>query len=434
MTDIELPEGASITLMEDGRKRFLLRMKDQYGQAFRKRYATAKLATKDAWAKAEEFARGASASDATIERVWADLKERLRGNVTPGHYERVERIAQALIRDGLNDLKRPDYGTRFAKWLQKLEANWWVGLKGDGKFQRKSPHTLSVAHKDTIQRQAQRLVRHATQMAPPLLTVSPLASLDRLLTAGDHKVIPTFALSELRVLVSDKARWNGRFGQGDPWWLPACLGAYTGARPVEFMHLRWEWIRWEEEKIQLRNYNCPVTGKPLIKLKTGEGVIPLEPELRDILLPIAKPSGWIIESEDMRVSGSCVKSRDRTKAPSYQYTNGFDLYMERVGVTKDDRYLYCLRHNHITIQLAMGIQEARVMRWHRHGEFDTTKGYAMTVENFAGAVDHWGTEFYLRRPEPARDRAAPVLPKFLQGKDTLPLDDDTPIVIEEEAG
>jgi integrase/recombinase XerD len=185
----------------------------------------------------------------------------------------------------------------------------------------------------------------------------------------DKPLKEAFSVAELHQLVSDKFR-------EDRYWLHFVLMFYTGCRHREALHLRWQDIVWDQNKIEIRLQDC-------YQLKRNkERKIPLLSELREVLFPIAKPSGFIIESavERRNVDGGAFKR-----------------YLSRCGIEPRKRSPHSTRHSWVALMLATDINSLQVASWAGHESVAVTAGYAKAQSDYRDSVAQWPKgEFRLR--------------------------------------
>jgi integrase len=188
----------------------------------------------------------------------------------------------------------------------------------------------------------------------------------------------------------------------DPWWLACCLLAYTGCRADEGIHLRWEWINWDERIITLK------LADDYQNKTDSERLIPMEPELADILRPLAKPHGHILEGH-IRAGGSGIRVNKASKNGdgSKDYTNAFRLYLKRIGVDIKDRTAHSLRHCFITMKIAReDCNPDRLRKSVGHNKITTTLGYGEQSQRYQAEVDRWpNRSLWLRREMPSMTKA-----------------------------
>lgn len=291
------------------------------------------------------------------------------------HADHTEHVVNTLVGLGIRDLKADDFPDRVLSWLGSLKANWWPGAK-DAKNRRRNKLTISNTSRNKILRELRAVVSLA--IVRRRIAYNPLASLKRFKQVATLK--PLFTVEELQKIVHDRGRERmvGDEVREDPWWLAACLLVYTGHRAGDVMRLRWE-------HFDPVNMNLTINVK-----KTSEEVmIPLQPELWDLLAPIAKPHGFVIEDEYMRSNGTIERHGKRKKEPQAAYVKPFRRYLKRIGITPGKRGVHSLRHCFITIMLAMDTDPGRVMRMVAHKVYTTTMGYGVQQDKYLKAVAEW---------------------------------------------
>ncbi|TVR10403.1 MAG: hypothetical protein EA401_12220, partial [Planctomycetota bacterium] len=290
------------------------------------------------WAREtrKDFIKGkAVARAATFQEFAALLIEEKAGTVTEHRLQRIRLVAEGLLKAGITDMQSDAFPIRVRKWIDSLYAGWSFPQDSFNRRKKKTPLSPATKNKHLI------ICRQVTSLAVRRrrLAYDPLADLSMWKQERKQKAI--FSIDELRYLVSNKARYhaakekarlesvitahqnNGltrtsavkrtgaeegkhwstiynilkREANDDPWWLACCLLVYTGCRVDEAMHLRWEWIDWKAGHIHLR------LADDYGNKSQSERLIPLEPELREILSPLAKPDGHIIPAH-IRSGGS----------------------------------------------------------------------------------------------------------------------------------
>jgi integrase len=402
-------KGVSIRHYPDDIKRaeapWLARVKDDQGRPKGTWHATEKLAKQWAIDTLKSFAKGATAARVRMSVIGPAYVAQIKAaGVTEAHQLKVGHVWQAMVRNGLDSIDRPDFPTRFQSWVNQLEADWWIS--DEERAAPKSPHAFrllkernrgklaSPATKDFVVSTARSVIEAMAVMVPiPYIQHNPLRYIKPFTKAKDKKMRLCFTVEELKLMVSDKMRDH-------PFWLAACLAVYNPRRTSEAMFLRWEWIDWASMTVRL--ISTPETRAAKAGIKSGETAWPLEPELADILRPIAKPHGWILEDEQIRVYASWTRKwKEHTGKGEPAHTRGFGRYFEACGVVKGERVPYCLRHSGVTIRLAMNIPEGMVAIYAAHKDAVVTlKHYGRERVQFAPRVKHWGGRFYLRDAEP----------------------------------
>ncbi len=388
---------------EHARRPWLGRAKDAMGRWKGKWFTTQAEALKWATNTSRGFAKGGAATRVRMSDIGPAYCARLTGrDGSQAYKDMVDNVWQALVRAGLDDVSHPSFAARFESWVTKLSADWWVTPEERAKPTPSVQRALLWAAKgkppanntkDAIVRCASSIInRMAVLPSTPLLTHNPLRSVERFQKDKDKVIRPCFSVEEIRQLVRDDMRDH-------PFWLAACLAAYNPRRTAEAMHLRWEWINWDAMSVKM--VNIPELKAANVGLKSGETSWPLEPELRDILLPLAKPHGWILDNARLRCGAGWDIVRDKHYKGRPSYTRAFAAYYKAAGIEAGVRTAYNLRHTGITIRLAMGISENLVAAYAAHSDPGVTlEHYGRERAQFSHRVKHWGGRLYFRDDEP----------------------------------
>jgi integrase len=391
----------------------------------------------EAWARAtrKDFVKGiAVAGVATVETYADILITGMAGEVTDGRVRLVRAVADGLIAAGIVDMRSESFAARCRAWVNSLRDGW--SLPADAPNAHKTSRKLSDATKNKI-----RIIIHQVAqlaMDKGRLARNPLDS-DEFRPFKESKHLkPLFSVAELRQMVSDEARdatitaqrdleaeieaqggkrmvaiaaiakergrhWTTiynilrRPAEPDPWWLACCLMVYTGCRADEAMHLRWEWIRWAEGVITLK------LADDYENKSDAERLIPLDPELSDILRPLAKPHGHILPGH-VRAGGSGVRTTKGSEGGkgAKDYSNALRLYLKRIGIDPGERTAHSLRHCYITMKIAReDCNPDRLRKAVGHGKITTTLGYGEQSQLYQAEVDRWPDRtLWLRRPLP----------------------------------
>jgi len=390
------------------------------------------------WAREtrKTFMKGqAVAAVATLQEHAGLLVENLEAaGVGEGRLNLIRAVSSGLLAEGITDMRSDAFPARVRKWIAGLRAGW--SFAADARNRPKGDRPLSAATRNKLL----IICRQVTGLAvrKRRLAFDPLGELPRFKETETIKAL--FSIAELRHLVGEDARnhaateladleaaiakhagqheaktatikrlasarkvhWStiynalGRNPEPDPWWLACCLLVYTGCRAQEAMHLRWEWIRWEEGIITLK------LAADYDQKTDSERLIPLEPELREILRPMAKPAGHILAPE-IRAGGSGVRTRKesaKTGKGARDYTAALRRYLGRIGLEIGDRTAHSLRHTYITTKLARADTNVdRLRKAVGHADFSTTMGYGRWSQLYEAEVDRWpDSSLWLRRP------------------------------------
>jgi integrase len=342
----------------------------------------------------------------------------------------VRAVGRCAAAEGFGgDMRRDSFPARLHGWIAGLRVGW--SMAADAPNRRRTCPPLSPATRNKVL----IIAKQATGLAVALrrLPFNPLTLVKPFPEPSTLK--PLFTVAELRRMVSDEARdhaateraaleaaiakhgggrvaavkaiaaerechWSsiynalGRAPEPDPWHLACCLMVYTGCRAQEAMALRWEWIRWDARVIMLK-----LTDDYANK-SDAERLIPLEPELAEILRPAAKPAGHILPPE-IRAGGSGVKrfaSAAQGKGAG-DFTAALGRYLHRIGLDMQDRTAHSLRHCFITLKLARAdMNVERLRKAVGHADFSTTMGYGKQSQLFEAEVDQWpDATLWLRR-------------------------------------
>jgi integrase len=156
--------------------------------------------------------------------------------------------------------------------------------------------------------------------------------------------------------------------QGDDHYhLAFALLVYTGARISEALTIHWEDIEWDG----LGGGVIVFRMRAGRKLKTGEGITPLAPELARLLEPIKKKSGPIIALSSMNAN---------TRFNAFLAAHG----LQDLGLTP-----HSCRHSYIGLMTATGEAAGVVRQWVRHKTEAMTFHYAEGAARYRTQVADW---------------------------------------------
>lgn len=444
-------EGTALSFRDpDGRGRptvAMARAKDENGRWQSKRFPVTSWhkdgsplvpdAARD-WAKAtrKTFIKGEAVAFAgTFQDFAKVLAENLEAaGINPGRIVLIKAIGTALEAQGITDMRTDTFPARVRKWIGGLKAGWT--LKADAPNRRTNPGPLAPATKNAILTMCRQVTGLAVRRRR--LAFDPLAELERF--KEQRFIKPVFTVAELRHMLSNEARdhaiteraeleraianhgglrteavqaiarergchWSTLYNRlnrelrPDPWWLACCLLAYTGCRSDEAMHLRWEWFDWKAGIIHLH------LAEDYDSKGDAERLIPLEPELREILNPLAKTTGHVLLPE-IRAGSSGAKpgKSSPTGKGAKDYTNAMRLYLGRIGIDPKERTAHSLRHNYISLKMAR--EDTNLDRLRKavgHEKIETTQGYSQLSQLFQAEVDSWPDRtLWLRRVVPIK--------------------------------
>jgi integrase len=294
---------------------------------------------------------------AAVSKVYVDGLT--AAGMSPSHTAAVAQVVRLVTDAGIRDLTSPLFLPRVERWLAEVP-------KVSPATKRKYYRLLRAVVRDAVRRQLIDRNPLEAWRAPKVPT----------------KLMPTFTIPELRRLLAEEHR-------GDPYFIRFALLAYTGMRAGESTHVQWPSIRWPSTDGEPGSISIRLDPSYRIK-RSRERSVPLLSELADILRPIAKPSGYVVENP-----------RDRSTR-GMRYLREFREYALRCGVDPGDRTPYALRRAWISLQLATGVPSLLVRAWAGHECVSTTQRYCVDVETLHRSVVGWPRgEFRLRTPVPA---------------------------------
>jgi len=356
-------------------KRWLARAQTKPGVA---RYRTKAFATaQDAWLWAEDtvakYRLGLdNGKRCSISGVLDDYIEHLRGKgASPNHVVQVKWVLTRLIDAGINDLRDERLPAKAEAYFRNLKT---VMTNQDGTVRRQTLTDVSPRTKNCYLAGLIALCAWATRMR--MLPYDPLKGVITRFKEP-KKTKPVFSLDELKAILSDEHRAQ-RF------WLPFAISIYTGTRLSEALNLEWQDIKWKERKIHVRL-------KTQYRLKgQKERYSPLQDELVEILRPLAKPHGWIVDEQT------------RTHPKTWRWF--FSKLLKAAGVAVDDRSPHSTRHTWAALSIASGVDAFHVMEMAGHSNLNTTLRYAKCASLFREAVKVWDRNgFLLRAAVPISD-------------------------------
>jgi integrase/recombinase XerC len=303
---------------------------------------------------------------ASIGAEW--IKEAERSGKNGLHVNRGRVLLHQLDQAGIKEVTSPHFAKDLTEWLQKLTA---MEVNLSGKLRRKRKLQLSNATKNRLLSYVKAMIHLA--MKRGRLAIDPLRGVAML--PEIKRIKPVFSVDELRHLLSDQYRTN-------PYWLVFALLTYTGMRFGEAHHLRWEWVDFASGVIVLRSH-------PDFRLKTHEErIVPLQPELADILRPMACRTGWIIANDALRNASQKLSWAT------------FRRFLTEAGLRIDGRSPHSTRHTWISLMMATGTNVLDVKEWAGHRQLCTTEGYARQRSIYRTTVIGWPTGTLCLRSTP----------------------------------
>jgi integrase len=347
----------------------------------------------------------------------------------------IRSVVDGLTKAGLDKPTKDGFGIRVQTWISSLQSCWSMDSTASNRHKKTKP--LSAATKNKLLTVCRQLCHHGVHSgAWPQDPLHHIPSFK-----GEQRIREPFTVPELRQMVSDEARYHPKLfrealqarlppvgtcsieeiasecqvhpttiyhwlrdgTEEDPWWLACCLLVYTGCRADEAMNLRWEWIHWQEQLIKLRLSN------DYDNKSRKERLIPLEPELAEILAPLRQETGFILPP-DIRAGGSgIIKHRmgHEEGTGAQDYAEALRRYLARIGFKARPGttcQAHCLRHSYITIAVARptGVNLVRLRKIVGHRSIKTTEGYAEMSQLFESEVATWPDQtMWLRRAVPS---------------------------------
>jgi len=349
-------------------KRWLARVQTKPGVA---RYRTKAFATaQDAWLWAEDtvakYRLGLdNGKRCSISGVLDDYIEHLRGKgASPNHVVQVKWVLNRLIDAGVNDLRDERLPAKAEAYFRNLKT---VMTNQDGTVRRQTLTDVSPRTKNCYLAGLIALCAWATRMR--MLPYDPLRGVISRFKEP-QKTKPVFEIDELAEVLNDRNR-------GERFWLPFAISIYSGLRISEALHLEWQDVKWTECKLHIRL-------KESYRLKgMKERWAPLPEELIEILRPMAKPHGWIIDET--------VRHNQKT------WRWFFMKLLRSARVNPDGRSPHSTRHTWAALSIASGLDSALVMEAAGHSNIATTMRYIRCAGLFRDAVKYWRKgEFKLR--------------------------------------
>ena len=341
---------------------------------------------------------------------------KLRG-AGQAHLDQVQRVMDMMVSAKATNLRDATFETKILRAVT-------------GHHAKRSGQLTSRPASDSYKRKMLVMARGFTKWATDRGYVgrNPLAGTR--LGRATRMAKVAWTMDEVRILVSDDARWNlardwrmtqdaitrcrgdkqaaakvlgvhiatiyNRLNAGepqeDPLWLPTVLGLYTGARPSEVRAMTWGMIDWEQGTLIL-----PATA-PGNKIRTERHI-----RLMDELVAILKPRAGI--------GSATIVSSEVARMKEGVYSSAFQRYCGRIGVTELGPHT--LRHCCGSLMTAMGLQPIMVLLHLGHDDPKVSKRYAESAPKFAREVKSWGDQIRVRRigdntPPIDRRRQPPV--------------------------
>jgi len=285
------------------------------------------------------------------------------------HVAAIRNVVGRAVAAGLTDMKDEYLPDVCQAWLHRLEA-------------RRSGQKKGTPAKDRTKNKILVILRSvgAYAVLRKKILYNPFESVEMV---KEKKVIrPTFSISDMRELVSNAHA-------DDPAFVLVALAVYTGQRSETLRLMTWGMIDWNRCRIvipsEILKQDLPVRA-------------PLQPELADLLRPIAG-----IGTATIVPLGTAIDS-DRANRV-------FQRYLGTCGIPYENRGLHALRHSCASLLVAAGMQPGSVMDAIGHTQTQTAKHYQGGAQDYSDQVraEGWKDEgvFFLRR-DPPIPKSSPV--------------------------
>jgi integrase len=277
------------------------------------------------------------------------------------HIGEVKRVLASLVASGVSEITAKGFVEGVKSWRRKLKAEEFNQPDKKGRIVRRrlnqfglSPLTINryMGHVRAVTRYA---VRKGKLLRDPLMDV------------GDQPVPksikPTFTVAEIRALVSLGA-WD------NPAWVWGMLMAFTGCRDQEALHLRWEWVDWDGERLAVKrhpDYSLKGNKERTMALQSGlAALLKLAPNKRDI--------GWIVSDAGFR------KTDNKARAAA------LSRVLKDAEVTMGERTPHSFRHTFAAVKAATREDSFTLSAEMGHSDLHITKHYAQEKEAYVKIV------------------------------------------------
>jgi integrase/recombinase XerC len=187
------------------------------------------------------------------------------------------------------------------------------------------------------------------------------------LAQRDQPLPATFSIDELRRLLAH-THWDTPRPDSpahDPYHALFAVLIYTGFRFQEAARLHWEDVDWTGQSVLVR-----LRAGAVVK-RRKERIVPLQPELAEILRPWRHDTGRIFVGRE------------------HNPYRGFAAFLDRAGVAVDDRSPHACRHTWASLMAASGVTSDLLRAYLGHGSATTTAIYTQTATRYVGGVREW---------------------------------------------
>jgi integrase len=272
---------------------------------------------------------------------------------SPRHTAERQRIGKALIAVGLKDLCDPGACAIAEKWINSQKC-------GDLTKHRYGQHV--------------RAIGNAALKKWDDLPKDPFRNLE----VGSRAIPPPamFELDELAKLASDAAL-------ASDWGRLFAFLLLTGCRYREGAYARWS-------RIDLDNATYSILPPTKEEREAGEAVkrgkgrtVTLQAELVALLRDWPKLHG------DFLFAGT-------TRITTGDTTVAFRDHCAALGITIGERHIHTLRHSHVALSVACGVQDMQLRLSVGHGGPEMTAHYANAAMLWRGKLKDWRGTFRLR--------------------------------------
>ncbi len=284
------------------------------------------------------------------------------------HVAAIRTSVARAVEAGIIDLKNEDLPDLCQRWLHKLQA-------------RRKGQKVGTPAETRTKNKILIILRSVGAYAVKRRKI-PYNPFDAVETFKEKKQLRhVFRIEEMRELVAD-------CHANDPAFILVALAVYTGQRSETLRRMTWGMIDWNRCRIvipsEILKQDLPVRA-------------PLQPELADLLRPIAG-----VGTATIVAPGTAIDS-DRANRV-------FQRYLRTCGIPYENRGLHALRHSCASLLVAAGMQPGSVMDAIGHTQTQTAKHYQSGAEDYRDQVraEGWKDEgvFFLRRDPPIPKTAA----------------------------
>jgi integrase len=342
--------------------------RDEPGTANGDRWAEAQLARYRLGLDSAEPAAIGTVVSAYLKQLGADRPA--HRPLHPLHVKDVTRTLEGLaaFRPSLDLNKTTAARSAIREWLRQLQA---VEFTKKGRRIRKKL-TLSPRTKTRYLIHVKALVKWA--IGEGMIGRDPVANLST--PAADRTIPPVFTLTQARAIVRMDT-------PADDVWLWAVLMLLAGLRRAEALALNWQDILWDQQ---------------LLKVTKGKGaaarLVPLQPDLREILAPLGGPDAK--RPRIGRIVASAAFTGDR-KLEWYRFRRLLRLAGVKADQGKDAitgrmarLHPHSCRHTFGGMMLASGWDSMLLRHAMGHQSADMTGDYSKSATTYRAEIGKEG--------------------------------------------